>query len=199
MVVKRVGLLCCTVFSMPHQHIEPDTAITCHFDANDCLLFTVQQLEHRVLQWLRRRSFQIVEIRVDGSEIVKKLWRGESVTFEGPKGPVDVVTLPRPIQPELEVWVTTAGNPDTFRAAGEQGANILTHLLGQTVEQVGKNLEIYRAARKQAGHAGDGHVTMMLHTLVGEDEDTVRETAREPMKQYLKSAMFLVKSAAWQF
>ena len=39
----------------------------------------------------------------------------------------------------------------------------------------------------------------MLHTFVGEDEDAVRETVREPMKRYLGSAMDLVRQAAWTF
>ncbi len=136
---------------------------------------------------------------LDGMEKVRQLWRGETVSFDGPKGPVDVATRPRPIQSELPVWITTAGNPQSFINAGTMGANLLTHLLGQTVEQVGDNIAAYRKAWKDAGHPGNGHITLMLHTLVGEDEAAVRETAREPMKNYLKSAMFLVKDAAWEF
>ncbi len=133
-------------------------------------------------------------------ETVKKLWRGETLEFPGPKGNmVKVRTLPRPVQKELPIWVTTAGNPETFRQAGEVGAYILTHLLGQSVDDVAKNIDVYRQAYKGAGHEGDGHVTLLLHTLVGSDEGKVRELAREPMKNYLKSAVFLVKAAAWHF
>ena len=39
----------------------------------------------------------------------------------------------------------------------------------------------------------------MLHTFVGADDDAVKSIAREPMKNYLRSAMFLVKDAAWHF
>jgi acyl carrier protein len=39
----------------------------------------------------------------------------------------------------------------------------------------------------------------MLHTLVGDDEDAVKELVRQPMKDYLRSAVFLVKDAAWNF
>ena len=45
-------------------------------------------------------------------------------------------TLPRPVQPELPFWVTTAGNPKTYEEAGRLGANVLTHLLGQTFDEV---------------------------------------------------------------
>lgn len=133
-------------------------------------------------------------------ETVRRLWRGEAVTFPGPTGePVDVRTLPRPVQAELPYWVTAAGNPETFAAAGRLGANLLTHLLGQSVAEVTEKVRIYREARREAGHEGPGVVSLMLHTFVGHSEEAVRETVREPMKQYLSSAVGLVKAAAWQF
>ncbi len=138
-------------------------------------------------------------IMFESLEKVQRLWRGEKVTFPGPNGDVEVRTLPRPIQKQLPYWVTTAGNVDTFKRAGEAGANVLTHLLGQTFEEVQEKVSAYRAARKAAGHEGKGTITLMLHTLVGESMDQVEEIVRQPMKDYLKSAMFLVKGAAWTF
>lgn len=133
-------------------------------------------------------------------EVVKKLWRGETINFPGALGKdVAVSTLPRPIQAELPVWVTAAGNPETFRMAGEGGFNLLTHLLGQTVEELGEKLAVYREGWKNGGHPGEGHVTLMLHTFIGEDLDEVRDIVREPMKEYLRSAVFLIKQAAWSF
>jgi len=139
-------------------------------------------------------------VMFESAKTVQKLWRGETLEFTGHDGKeVKVRTLPRPVQKNLPIWVTTAGNPETFRQAGEIGGNILTHLLGQTVEEVAVNIKIYREAYKKAGHAGEGHVTLLLHTLVGDDDEKVKDLARAPMKKYLKSAMFLVKAAAWNF
>ena len=59
-------------------------------------------------------------------------------------------TLPRPVQAELPVWLTAAGNPETFQQAGEMGCNLLTHLLGQTLEEVAEKLKLYRAAWRRA-------------------------------------------------
>jgi natural product biosynthesis luciferase-like monooxygenase protein len=133
-------------------------------------------------------------------DVVRRLWRGERVPFPGPTGKdVEVLTLPRPVQAELPVWLTVAGNPETFRQAGELGCYVLTHLLGQTVEEVAEKLKIYRMAWYQAGHAGHPQVTLMLHTFVGDDEEAVRETVRQPMKHYLRSAVDLVRQAAWSF
>ncbi|MDH3743173.1 MAG: LLM class flavin-dependent oxidoreductase, partial [Hyphomicrobiales bacterium] len=132
-------------------------------------------------------------------EHVRALWRGEAVSFPGPNGPVDVKTLPRPVQKDVPIWVTAAGNPDTFRRAGEIGANILTHLLGQTIEKVSGNIQIYRDAWKAAGHTGDGHVTIMAHTFVAATEAEAKDISRGPMKAYLRTALALIKDAAWQF
>ena len=137
----------------------------------------------------------------EGIDQVRRLWRGEAIEFTNPMGKqVAVTSQPRPRQRELPFWVTTAGNPETFRQAGELGANLLTHLLGQTFEEVAEKIRVYREAREKAGHdPATGIVSLMLHTLVGEDTDEVRELARGPMKTYLGSSMALVKGFAWAF
>ena len=133
-------------------------------------------------------------------ETVRRLWRGETLRFPGPDHKeVEVRTLPRPVQAELPVWVTVAGNPESFRRAGAGGYRVLTHLLGQTVEQLAEKLSIYQTAWREHGHPGQGYVTLMLHTFVGDDDDRVREVVREPMIGYLASALDLTEQAAWSF
>ncbi|HZP39602.1 MAG TPA: MupA/Atu3671 family FMN-dependent luciferase-like monooxygenase [Methylomirabilota bacterium] len=135
-----------------------------------------------------------------GIEQVRRLWRGETVRFPGPNGKeVEVRTLPRPVQPELPVWVTVAGNPETFRMAGARGFRVLTHLLGQSVAQLAEKLAIYRQAWREHGHPGNGYVTLMLHTFVGDDDGQVRETVRQPMIDYLASSLDLTRQAEWSF
>lgn len=131
---------------------------------------------------------------------VKKLWRGEKVGFTNPNNKeIQIGILPRPVQKELPVWVTAAGNPETFEMAGRLGHNLLTHLLGQSISELSEKINIYRKAWNDAGHSGKGILTLMLHTFVGPDENMVKETVRNPMKNYLKSAVNLVKEAAWSF
>jgi natural product biosynthesis luciferase-like monooxygenase protein len=132
---------------------------------------------------------------------VQALWRGESMHRETPDGrEVDLKVLPRPVQDELPVWITAAGNPETFRMAGEKGYHLLTHLLGQSVEELTEKIQIYREARREHGHDPEtGTVTLMLHTYVGTDTDDVRDLVREPMKEYLRSSVGLIKAAAWSF
>ena len=124
-----------------------------------------------------------------GIELVKRLWKGESVPVKTGDGrTTDVRIYPTPVQPDVNIWVTAAGNPRTFERAGAIGANVLTHLLDHGVEDVAKNIQIYREARARAGHDPDaGHVTMMVHTFIGTDVQRVREAVRDPFCAYLKT------------
>ena len=134
-------------------------------------------------------------------EDVRKLWTGEAVEFPTQSGePFAVVTQPRPVSKQLDLWVTTAGNPETWKKAGEVGANILTHLLGQSIDEVAEKIELYHTALRDAGHDPANHkVTLMLHTFVGHDRDAVRAVVQEPMKDYLRAAAGLIKQYAWAF
>jgi natural product biosynthesis luciferase-like monooxygenase protein len=138
---------------------------------------------------------------LDAIDVVRRLWRGEAVEFPTASGkPFAVVTQPRPVSTELPVWVTTAGNPETWREAGRLGANVLTHLLGQTIDEVAEKIALYHDALRAAGHDPADHVvTLMLHSYLAADRETARETARGPMKDYLRSAAALIKQYAWAF
>ncbi|MCC5869156.1 MAG: LLM class flavin-dependent oxidoreductase [Gammaproteobacteria bacterium] len=137
------------------------------------------------------------EAMFDGIDAVQRLWRGEEVEFPGPMGKTfPIRTLPRPVQAKLPMWLTAAGSPDTFKAAGRMGAGVLTHLLGQSMEELADKLAAYREAWREAGHEGHGHVTLMLHTFIGEDNESVRDTVRRPMMSYLGSSLGLVKGFA---
>uniref|UniRef100_UPI0026398870 MupA/Atu3671 family FMN-dependent luciferase-like monooxygenase n=1 Tax=uncultured Roseovarius sp. TaxID=293344 RepID=UPI0026398870 len=137
----------------------------------------------------------------DAIRDLRKLWRGEAVGFPRADGTLhEVVTQPRPVSTDLPVWVTTAGNPETWREAGANGANVLTHLLGQSVQEVGDKIALYHAALREAGHdPADFTVTLMLHTYVADSREEAARVAREPMKDYLRSAAGLIKQYAWAF
>jgi natural product biosynthesis luciferase-like monooxygenase protein/amino acid adenylation domain-containing protein len=128
---------------------------------------------------------------------VRALWRGEAISRRDGRGQsADVRTLPRPLQPELPVWITAGGDPETFRLAGEAGTGLLTHLLGQSPDELGEKIAHYRAAWRTAGHPGEGHVTVMLHTFIGDDLAAVRERVRKPFREYLRTSVDLIAGVA---
>ncbi|WP_373635707.1 MupA/Atu3671 family FMN-dependent luciferase-like monooxygenase [Yoonia sp. SS1-5] len=137
----------------------------------------------------------------DAIDKVRRLWAGETVEFERKDGKMHgVVTQPRPVSKKIPMWVTTAGNPATWAQAGEVGANVLTHLLGQSIDEVGEKIKVYHDALRKAGHDPKDHkVTLMLHTFLADDREKARDIAREPMKDYLRAAAGLIKQYAWAF
>ena len=86
--------------------------------------------------------------------------------------------------------------------AGEMGANVLTNLLGQSIEEVAEKIAVYRQAWREHGYGpGEGKVTLMLHTFVERTVKIVRDRVRGPFTEYLKTSVDLIKkaSSAWSF
>ena len=136
------------------------------------------------------------QIMLDGVEQVRELWSGGTIPARNGVGQETHVRLqPRPVQSELPIWITATRSPLTFEAAGRMGANVLTALLSLTLPELEHNIKIYRDARRAAGHdPNTGTVAVMLHTLVGPDDETARQIAHEPMVQYFRSHTELRKS-----
>jgi natural product biosynthesis luciferase-like monooxygenase protein len=136
-------------------------------------------------------------VMLEGIETIRALWRGASISYRGGDGQeVEVELRPRPTQAELPIWLTAAGSAATFETAGTIGANVLTHLLGQSFDDLAGKLACYRQAWASAGHPGRGRVTLMLHTFVGSDPDQIRPTIEQPFRKYLKSSADLMRNLA---
>ena len=122
---------------------------------------------------------------------LRRLWAGEAVPFAGPEGrEIEVRILPRPVQSELPMWLTTSGSEETWRRAGELGMNVLAALANQSPDDLARRIGAYRETRAQHGHdPGSGIVSVMLHTFLGEDLHETRRLARDPLMAYLGTHM----------
>lgn len=127
---------------------------------------------------------------------IKALWRGESVAFrDGLDGQSAVAIYPKPLQKELPLWITSVGNSDTFIQAGAVGANLLTNLLGQSIEELAEKIALYRESLARHGHdPRAGKVTLMIHTFLGAELEPTLERARGPFKQYMRQHLGLIKT-----
>ncbi len=131
-----------------------------------------------------------VRITFAGIAAVRQMWRGQPFeTLNGAGEMVSITIHPLPLQKDLNIWLTcSATTTERFAEAGAMGFNVLTALLFQRIEDLAEKIAAYRAARIRHGIDGPGHVTLMLHTFVGSDERVVKDTVREPFKQYLASS-----------
>jgi natural product biosynthesis luciferase-like monooxygenase protein len=128
---------------------------------------------------------------------LRRIWREHHIVRDTPAGPRQLEIFPRPVQRELPVWITTSGSPDTWRAAGTRGTNVLTHMIMQDADTLAQRIASYRDARRHAGlDPRAGTVSVMLHTFVGPSDELVRATVRPSMREYLRSAVQLEIKAA---
>jgi natural product biosynthesis luciferase-like monooxygenase protein len=118
---------------------------------------------------------------------VQTLWSGGTIERQTRAGvTTHVSTFPRPVQAALPLWVTAARSTDTFETAGALGANVLTYLVDVGLDGLQTRIAAYRRARASAGLQGDsGCVTVMLHTYLGDDSDTVRSFVEPAYCRYL--------------
>ncbi len=119
-------------------------------------------------------------------DLVKRLWRGESIRLPGVDGePVEITTYPRPMQTDLRYWLTCK-TEEGFAAAGAMGANVLA-MMGASKSQLALNIRAYRQARSGAGlPAAGGTVSVMLHTYVDNDRGRAKAKTRGPLQSYLE-------------
>nr|QEO74486.1 luciferase family protein [uncultured bacterium] len=134
------------------------------------------------------------EITFRDIELVRRLWAGEPVSFPGVGGEeMAVTTLPRPVQPQVPIWLTSSSSAGTWVKAGEFGFNVLTGLTGigpEPFAALSKKVSLYREALAAGGRdPQSGKVALMLHTYVGEDMGEVRERVRQPLSGYLRTFM----------
>jgi phthiocerol/phenolphthiocerol synthesis type-I polyketide synthase D len=134
-----------------------------------------------------------------GIATVQKLWRGEAIEAQGGNGErIKIKTCPQPIQPELPVWITAAGDPKTFAAAGRLNAGVLTHMFNQSIEELAQKIQTYRDSLAEHGHDPSlGRVALMLHTFVSDQYGEIGDEIQNEFCAYLKSASYLLNAIAY--
>ncbi len=138
------------------------------------------------------------ELMYSGIKVVKQLWAGQTIdATDGTGKPIHIRTYPTPMQKQLTIWITAAGSPQSFQQAGQIGANLLTHLFDQGVDELAEKIALYRQALAQHGHDPKaGRVAVALHTYVGKDMEEVRNNAQRAYLDYLKGNLKLLEKLA---
>jgi len=137
-------------------------------------------------------------VMFESIKTVKHLWSGGSISRKGGNNS-DVVlrTFPRPKQEQVPIWLTVVNNPDSYQKAGELGLNILTNLMGQSLEDLANNIRLYRQAYAAHGHdLSQARITVLIHTYLEDNAEQAIEEARKPMCDYLLSSIHLFQKMA---
>lgn len=121
-------------------------------------------------------------------EFLRRLWRGEEISFSNGAEAFPIRIRPLPVQDEIPLWLTAAGSEETFAEAGRKGLNLLTFFAQSSPEQVASRIALYREAFRPTGAAVSPHATVMAHTLVAATQEAARASVREPLRRYLSQA-----------
>ena len=137
-------------------------------------------------------------VMFESIKTVKHLWSGGSISRKGGNNS-DVVlrTFPRPKQEQVPIWLTVVNNPDSYQKAGEFGLNILTNLMGQSLDDLANNIRRYKQAYAAHGHdLSQARITVLIHTYLEDNAEQAIEEARKPMCDYLLSSIHLFQKMA---
>ena len=131
-------------------------------------------------------------------DIIVHAWNDERLTYEGKYYRCEnLCVMPRPYQkphPPIRIAATT---PDTFPSVGQMGYALVTGVRGFDIPEVAENLQGYREAWQQAGHAGDGNVYLRIPVYVADsDAQGISEPQESTMRSYRRMAENFARSAS---
>ncbi|SOD62232.1 amino acid adenylation domain-containing protein/natural product biosynthesis luciferase-like monooxygenase domain-containing protein [Streptomyces zhaozhouensis] len=125
-------------------------------------------------------------------EQVRTLWRGDALRRATGDGEREIRLFPRPVQEMPPCYTAVVANPESYELAARHDLGIVTNLMTQDVAQLRENIARYRAARAEHGLDPEaGRVAVLLHTYIGEDHETARAEAFEPMARYMRASLAL--------
>lgn len=130
-------------------------------------------------------------------EIIVAAWKGEPFSYAGRFYRVDGATVsPRPFQvphPPLRMAATSA---DTFPRVGAMGLPIWTGLRSMGLDELETHLPVYRRAWREAGHTGDGRVSLRIPAYAAPTAREALEEPRDSIMHYFRRQAELALAAA---
>ena len=130
-------------------------------------------------------------------DIILKAWaedrfsyEGEFYTFSGAQ------VSPRPYQqphPPLRIAATTA---ETFPRLGHEGHPIFVGLRGMDIPELRSHLKEYRKAWREAGHDGDGDVSLRIPVYAADTEEAALEEPQDSINAYFNRMGSLLRDSA---
>jgi alkanesulfonate monooxygenase SsuD/methylene tetrahydromethanopterin reductase-like flavin-dependent oxidoreductase (luciferase family) len=95
--------------------------------------------------------------------ILREAWKGEPFSYEGKFHRFhNTIVAPRPLQQPHPPLRMAANSPETFGFVGRMGLPLFVGLRDLDIPELRGHLATYRAAWREAGHAGDGDVCLRI-------------------------------------
>ena len=119
--------------------------------------------------------------------IIREAWKGESFSYRGRFHQIEnALVTPRPWQVPHPPLRMAANSPETFPWVARAGLPLFVGLRDLDIPELRTHLASYRAAWREAGHAGDGDVCLRLPVYAAPTEEAAREEPRENISYFFE-------------
>jgi probable LLM family oxidoreductase len=131
-------------------------------------------------------------------DLLLKLRESETITWSGTHRAAihNRGVYPRPVQPQLPVWIAVGGTPESVIRAGTLGLPLAVAIIGGMPERFAPLVDLYREAARRAGHdPAQLPVSINSHGFIADD-------ARQAADDYYPSATMVMnkigRERGWQ-
>jgi alkanesulfonate monooxygenase SsuD/methylene tetrahydromethanopterin reductase-like flavin-dependent oxidoreductase (luciferase family) len=119
--------------------------------------------------------------------ILREAWKGEPFSYQGRFHRItNTVVTPRPYQLPHPPLRMAANSPETFPWVGRAGLPLFVGVRDLDIPELRVHVESYRAAWRQAGHAGSGDVYLRLPVYAAPTEEAALEEPRENILYFFR-------------
>jgi len=130
-------------------------------------------------------------------DLLLQLQAEERITWSGRFRPAlhNQAVYPRPLQPEIPIWLGVGGTPESFVRAGMLGLPLMVAVIGGETHRFRRAVDLYRAAGAQAGHAPE-KLKVGLHSL-GYVAPTREEAVNDYFPGYAETFTRIGRERGW--
>jgi alkanesulfonate monooxygenase SsuD/methylene tetrahydromethanopterin reductase-like flavin-dependent oxidoreductase (luciferase family) len=127
--------------------------------------------------------------------ILREAWKGEPFSHDGRFHRFkDVTVAPRPYQAPHPPLRMAANSPETFGVVGRLGLPLFVGLRDLGLPELRAHLVTYRAAWRDAGHAGRGDVCLRIPIYAAPSEQAAVDEPRENLTYFFERHAELTRS-----
>jgi alkanesulfonate monooxygenase SsuD/methylene tetrahydromethanopterin reductase-like flavin-dependent oxidoreductase (luciferase family) len=128
-------------------------------------------------------------------EIILEAWKGEAFSYKGAFYRFESATVsPRPCQLPHPPLRMAANSAETFPFVGRLGLPLFVGLRDLDIPELKMHLQAYRAAWREAGHAGQGDVCLRIPVYAGATEKEAVEEPYENITYFFRRHTELTRS-----
>lgn len=134
---------------------------------------------------------------IEKLDLLLKIRDNETVNWSGKFRPAlrNQAIYPRPLQPELPIWLGVGGTPQSFARAGMLGLPLMVAIIGGETHRFRPLIDLYREAGARAGHAPE-KLKVGLHSL-GYVAPTTEEALNDYYPGYAETFTRIGKERGW--